>query len=387
MFGSYLVELVVGLCFLFAVLGIVTSAVTEAALSMLKVRSTHLSEWLVQWVGQLEASAAPAAAPGKGPAVAVRGAAAAAAAAGQAAQGTAGTAATAAPLSLQALLAHPLLASQTRGFDQASYLQPAQLATALLQTIAMPFGATCLGQDLKTAEAGLRAHIAGLPSEGLRRAMGALLNNAVGRAVDGTALVARLHVETEAWIDSSMNRVEGWTRRHAKKFSLGAAFVICLAFNVNALEVLRVLSTDPQLRSQLATTAVGYSAQACGVAAAAPAQAASAASAPTQARAASAPGVESNVACLRRSTQDAIGALGPQSRLGIGWDNTPRFMTASGPAVVGEFLGWLIGLAVATFAASLGGDFWFKWIGDIVRLTGYRPATKEEPAPPKPARP
>lgn len=357
MFGSYLVELVVGLCFLFAVLGIVTSAVTEAALSMLKVRSAHLSEWLVQWVAQLQGSAAP---------------------------GAGG-----ATLTLSGLLEHPLLASQTRGADQASYLQPAQLATALLQTIAMPFGAACLGQDLKTAEAGLRAHIAGLPGDGLRRAMGALLNNAVGKAADGTALVARLHVETEAWIDSSMNRVEGWTRRHAKKFSLGAAFVICLAFNVNALEVLRVLSTDPQLRSQLATTAVGYSAQACGVAAAAaaPAQAASAASAPTQARAASAPGVESNVACLRRSTQDAIGALGPQSRLGIGWDNQPRFMTASGPAVVGEFLGWLIGLAVATFAASLGGDFWFKWIGDIVRLTGYRPATKEEPAPPKPARP
>ena len=60
MFGSYLVELVVGLCFLFAVLGIVTSAVTEAALTIMKVRSSHLNEWLVQWVEQLQAGALPA---------------------------------------------------------------------------------------------------------------------------------------------------------------------------------------------------------------------------------------------------------------------------------------------------------------------------------------
>ena len=196
MFGSYLIELVVGLSFLFAVLGIVTSAVTEAALTILKVRSAHLNEWLLQWVAQLQ-----------------RG--------GSAAGGAV------APVTLQTLLKHPLLASQNRGGDQASYLQPGQLATALLQTIGMPFGAACLGQDLKTAEAGLRAHIAALPSDGLKQALGALLNNAVGKAKDGTALVASLHAETEAWIDSSMNRVEGWTRRHAKKFSLGSALAMC----------------------------------------------------------------------------------------------------------------------------------------------------------------
>ena len=298
------------------------------------------------------------------------------------------------------MLSHPLLASQSRGIDQASYLQPAQLATALLQTIAMPFGAACLGQDLKTAEAGLRTHIAALPSEGLRQALGALLNNAVGKAKDGTALVAALHEETAAWIDSSMNRVEGWTRRQAKKLSLIAAFVICLAFNVNALEVLRVLSSDPQLRAQLATTAVGYAAKTCDESGVAAAQAASAsalgasatalgasatASSPAPAAAPSASAVKATLSCLRSRSEDAVSALGPQSRLGIGWDNRPRFMSVDGIAVVGEFIGWLIGLTVATFAASLGGDFWFKWIGDIVRLSGYRPGSKEEPAaaPPK----
>ena len=371
MFGSYLIELVVGLSFLFAVLGIVTSAVTEAALTILKVRSAHLNEWLLQWVGQLQGG------------------------------GSTGGGATV-PVTLQTLLAHPLLASQSRGYDQASYLQPGQLATALLQTIGMPFGAACLGQDLKTAEAGLRTHIAALPSDGLKQAMGALLNNALGKAKDGTALVASLHAETEAWIDSSMNRVEGWTRRHAKKFSLGSALAICLFFNVNALEVLRVLSTDPQLRTQLASTAIGYAAKTCGAesaaaqgtAAAASAGSVAAASTAAPASAASASGAAVSAAqatatvdCLRSRSEDAMGALGPQSRLGIGWDNPPRFLSATGLAFAGLFLWWIFGVAVATFAVSLGGDFWFKWIGDIVRLTGYRPSSKEEPTAAKPSAP
>ena len=187
--------------------------------------------------------------------------------------------------------------------------------------------------------------------------------------------------ETEAWIDSSMNRVEGWTRRHAKKFSLGSALAICLFFNVNALEVLRVLSTDPQLRTQLASTAIGYAAKSCGAeSAAAQGTAASASSTPAPARAASgsasasasastaapastpdtatsAAQATATVACLRSRSEDAMGALGPQSRLGIGWDNPPRFLSATGLAFAGLFLWWIFGVAVATFAVSLGGDF------------------------------
>lgn len=332
MFDSYLVELVIGMCFLFAVLGIVTSALTEVVLSYTKVRAKHLQEWLIQWSDQLLSTQA-----------------------GPAAKGS---------FSMAELLRHPLIASQGRHEELPSYVASGQLAAALLQTLAMPFSESCVGQDLKSAEARLRTHIRGLPGDGLQRALEAVLDSAVTKAADGTALIESLKNETAAWIDASMGRIEGWTKRRAKLISLVAAFVVCGAFNVSALEVLRVLSSDTQARAQLAATAVSYAAKDC----------------------------EANnkederLACLRERADDAIGALGPLSRLGIGWDHKPRFLDSgrSGADRAGSFLVWLVGLICAAFAASLGGDFWFKWIGDIVRLTGYKPARQGEPPPADP---
>lgn len=332
MFGSYLVELVVGLCFLFAVLGIVTSAVTETVLTVLKTRSAHLQEWLRQWSEQLLRSPE-----GQGRAQA--------------------------SFSLDALQKHPLVASHGRNGRDASYLPPDQFASAFLQLLAMPFSEACIGKDLAAAEKGLRRHVNGLHGDGLKSALHALLNDAASKATDGTNLVDALKTETSHWIESSMSRIEGWTKRHAKKFSLATALVLCLAFNVNALEVLRVLSSDPQVRSQMATTAVEYVPKVCDDEAAGK-------------------NAEEKIACLRLRTQDAISALGPLARLGIGWDAKPAFLTANDRTLaVGHFLVWLVGIACAAFAASLGGDFWFKWIGDIVRLTGYKPPRKEA-APP-----
>lgn len=362
MFGSYLVELVIGLSFLFAVLGIVTSAVTEAALSVMKVRAQHLKEWLEQWSAQLAVH------PG----------------------GNAAQPGVALPLfSLSALRNHPLVASQNRGSDTPSYLPADHLAAAVLQILAMPIGSGCIGQELKAAEGTLRSHIANLQSEPLKRAFNTLLNSAASKAIDGSGLAQALSNETEKWINSSMDRVEGWTKRYAKKISLVVATVICLAFNVSALEVLRVLSSDAPLRTQMASTAAGYVAKSCGAAASSQpadgAVSAGAAKAAGQTNAtpekSTTQEVVATVDCLRERSASAVAALGPLSRLGIGWDNPPRFASAAGELAVGEFVIWLIGVTCAAFAASLGGDFWFKWIGDIVRLTGYKPARKEEGQP------
>lgn len=374
MFGSYLVELVIGLSFLFAVLGIVTSAISEAALSVMKVRAKHLKEWLAQWSAQLAGSAGGSAAP----------------LAGSAGASMAPLPTIAhLPFSLSALRSHPLVASQNRGSDTPSYLPADHLAGAVLQILAMPIGSGCIGQELKAAEGALRTHIASLQSEPLKSAFNALLNTAASKAIDGSSLAEALSVETEKWINASMDRVEGWTKRYAKKISLVVAMVVCLAFNVSALEVLRVLSSDAPLRTQIASTAASYVAVSCGAATSSQpangAASAGAANAAGQTRATPAkPTDEEAVAtvdCLRERSANAVAALGPLSRLGIGWDNPPRFVSAAGAVAVGEFVIWLIGVACAAFAASLGGDFWFKWIGDIVRLTGYKPARKEESQP------
>ena len=95
--------------------------------------------------------------------------------------------------------------------------------------------------------------------------------------------------------------------------------------------------------------------------------------------------VESATYRCSQDMEHAIEALGTPSRLGIGWEHKPAFLTAKDTlqAVV-AFVVWLVGVVAAAFAASLGGDFWFKWIGDIVRLTGYKPVRKVEPPPADP---
>jgi hypothetical protein len=468
MFGSYLVELVIGLCFLFAVFGIVTSAVTEGVLTLLRTRGEHLQEWLEQWTAQLFDE-----------------------------DPTKVTVANdASKAFLKELQAHPLVASQGRGSERPSYLPSDQLAAAFLQLVGIRFGfsastetkpaktdetpgvlagegvraaptinetAETVRNDLETAVDSLRKHIDNdnLFPDGLKNALHTLLNNAIGKAKDGTTLAAAMKDETARWIDASMDRVEGWTKRHAKKISLLVAFVICLAFNVSVFEVLKVLSSDPKVRTELATTAVSYVAKDCDAVVPAPSasgvrqagqsdqghQPPSGAKAPAPAAsggvepkagneqksepaasgsvepkagneqksepAASGSGnskadIEKKLKCLSEKSEAAVGALGNLSQLGIGWDRKPKFLleggaqaTNTGPgsgtgsgtqatektsvwdamkaamkaAMNGDFdfYVWLAGVIFAAFAASLGGDFWFKWIGDIVRLTGYKP--------------
>ena len=350
MFGSYLVELVLGLSFLFAVLGIVTSAVTEALLSSLKKRSAHLNEWMAQWAAQFIAG-----------------------------QGKAG-----ADLTLEALKKHPLIASAQRGAGAPSYLAPEALAGAMLQLIAMPFSQTCIGKGLEESRGALQAHIDKLHNTDLKNVMQALLDRAASKAADGSALVARLQEEAAAWIDSSMDRIEGWTKRYAKRVSLVVALVLCAGFNVSALEVMRVLSADSSVRTELAGTAVTYVQQQCSIKPD-PSKADAPAGSAAQTQADKDKEQADRTKCLQEQSQHAIEALGTPSRLGIGWEHKPAFLTAKDTlqAVV-AFVVWLVGVVAAAFAASLGGDFWFKWIGDIVRLTGYKPVRKIEPAPADP---
>lgn len=353
MFGTFIVELVVGLCFLFAVLGIVTSSVTEAALSMLKVRANHLQEWLVQWGHQMQAGADKDQAPS---------------------------------FALQPLLDHPIVASQDRKGGRPSYLAPGAMAAAMLQSLAFPFGKSCLEQSLKDAEQALRLHIDSLNGRNLKAALHTLLDQAAIKSADGTQLSAALQQETAEWLESSMGRIEGWTKRHAKKFSLAAAAVICLGFNVDALQVMRVLSSDTALRTELAGKAVNYVDQQCER----QSQERRAASTPASGVAAgpSSEDLARKVACLTERSQAAVGELGHLSRLGIGWDRPPAFTRASDGLSFGlQLLAWLVGIAVSTFAASLGGDFWFKWIGNVVRLTGYKPAARKDSAATPPADP
>jgi hypothetical protein len=325
MFGSYLVELILGLSFLFAVLGMVTTAITETLLAWRSVRAQHLKEWLGQWAATVGVNASD-------------------------------------------ITQHPLLATHRRGKAAASYLHAPQFAAALLQHLDLRLVQASAGKDLASAEAAVRASIGQLKEARLQAALLALLDTAAAKAVDGNGLAGALQAELAMWLEGSMQRVEGWTKRHAKLYSMAVALALCAAFNVDALHVLRVLSTQTDVRSQLASAAVDYAPKSCEQEFAK---------------------TEERLACINREAQRAVGDLGELSRLGIGWEQRPAWRSAEGLFQPVGVLLWVVGVLVSAFAASLGGDFWFKWIGDVVRLTGYRPRLPGGAAnpPPPPANP
>jgi hypothetical protein len=176
------------------VLGLVTTAVTESALAVSAVRARHVQEWLWLWTRNVLGRRATVA--------------------GQV-------------FDLGELASHPLLDQGCSDNKLPSYLPPQRVAAALLQSLALPFGQTCVGRDLQAAEASRRAHILTLQNAALEKALTALLDGAVVKARDGTRWVDSFTAELTGRVDESIQRIEGWTKRHAKVISLIVGSVLC----------------------------------------------------------------------------------------------------------------------------------------------------------------
>lgn len=63
----------------------------------------------------------------------------------------------------------------------------------------------------------------------------------------------------ENWFDDSMDRVSGWYKRQVQVILLVIGFCMALIFNVDTLEIAGKLSKDDKLRDQVVQTAIAYS--------------------------------------------------------------------------------------------------------------------------------
>ncbi|MHA4808647.1 hypothetical protein ACX0G9_11105 [Flavitalea flava] len=63
----------------------------------------------------------------------------------------------------------------------------------------------------------------------------------------------------EDWFDDSMNRVSGWYKRQVQVILLLIGFIMALIFNVDTLEIAGKLSKDDKLRDQVVKSAIAYS--------------------------------------------------------------------------------------------------------------------------------
>ena len=305
MFGSVVLDVAIGLTFLYLLLSLVCSALREAIEARLKSRASHLERGIREMLRDEQGEFA------------------------------------------KRLYEHPLIYSLFKGAYEAplsrsytggrwlpatvkswargaaptalpSYIPARNFALALLDIVGRGDDANTSG-PLSAPQ--LRAMVNEVQNPQVRSAVLNALDTAKG---DLDATIRNV----EAWYDSTMDRVSGWYKRETQHILFWLGLAVAVALNVNTISVVRHLATSETARNALVEQAVR---------------------APTQADGATA--------------EDRLEALSDKLQglnLPIGWHVDVSGKTAVD--VVTSIPGWL----VTAFAITFGAPFWFDLLNKLM---------------------
>ncbi len=186
-------EVVLGLSFLFASLGMVASGVNELIAAGLKLRARTLERGILNLLTN--------------------------------------------PSDTKALYLHPLIQSLYRGKRRPSYIPRDKFALALLDMKVKP-AIDAVGEQLHSVP----DTIGKLPPGQVRDTLDLLWR-------DAKADIDKFRRNVEGWFDDAMERVSGWYRRLAQAMLLALGVMLAVGLNVNAVTVAQRLWTDAPLRA------------------------------------------------------------------------------------------------------------------------------------------
>jgi len=215
MFGSPILDVAIGMVFVYLLLSLICSAANEAIEAKLKNRAKSLELGIRNLLGD---------------------------------QGLA-----------DKLYAHDLISglfSDKQG--KPSYIPSRTFALALLNTI-LPDGAPAASAQAGDPGANplgtFRATVAALPADApaapIKKALLALIDDAQGD-------INKLRANIENWYDAAMDRVSGWYKRRVHAIILLLGLVIAVALNADSAYIARHLATDPALRNSLVSASQVY---------------------------------------------------------------------------------------------------------------------------------
>ncbi len=241
-----------------------------------------------------------------------------------------------------------------------SYIPARNFALALMDTV-MPGGAQGATSPPSNAPAGadqlspLRTQLQNIGNPRLQKALTPLIDAAAGD-------VARVRANIEEWYNSSMDRVSGWYKRRSHIIILVLGFLVAVAVNADSVLIVRRLASDRALRDSLVASANVYAQEAAKnpEAVATP----GGPPAPVSDKCADVCN-EDTPQCRLKKTQCEIGALG----LPLGWSSrTDDRLRWNGYGmfffthVPDHLFGWLL----TALAISLGAPFWFDVLNKII---------------------
>jgi len=190
---SAVIEVVIGLSFLYAVLSVIASCVNELVSSAFALRAKTLEKGVANLLANPEEAAA--------------------------------------------IYEHHVIRSLFRSNRRPSYIPSETFALALLDTKVKPAVGVVTDQV-----AAITSTIHDLPAGRVKDTLDILWRDAKHDA-------DRLRKGVEAWFDDTMERVSGWYRRLIQVILLGIALTIAVTLNIITLTVAQRLWTDGPLRA------------------------------------------------------------------------------------------------------------------------------------------
>jgi hypothetical protein len=345
MLGFPVLDVAIGLIFIFLLLSLAVTAANELLASWLKRRSATLWRGVVQLLGGKEMA--------------------------------------------EQVYSHPLIAGMSderrprlrRGRPPAkrnpSYIPSRTFALALLHTLVPP--------SLMPRPPGAfrDALAAGLPNDErnhLTKSLTVLFDDAGGD-------VEEFKKNIEVWFNNAMERVSGWYKRRTQWVLTLMAIVVTVSMNVDTISIANTLWRDPAMRSALVAQAERFAEQERKELEASEAI-------PPRPGPPEPPdrlpyeSAEEDYASASERFRESMTNLEGLA-IPLGWrdrgsgadtrEDLPRTLSDWGNAGKRHLLGWLL----TALAISLGAPFWFDTLNKVIAIRAAGKAPEEKPKPPK----
>lgn len=234
--------------------------------------------------------------------------------------------------------------------------------------------AAAAGGAQAAATAPLTDLVAKAPKEWPKDLLSALVEDASGKP---DAFLER----SRKWFEEEMNRLSGWYKRRTKLFLLLFGAMLAVTLNVDSVLITRTLWNDPTVRATVVTQAQQLTSTSTVP--------------PTTAAGTVSPGTTSTTSCPTRAgstgtatttTTDPLDCVAARIQklrslqLPIGWPtwpwHWPSAYAGNDPRFPHEPGGVplkLFGLIVTALAAAQGGPFWFDLLGKLINPRGTGP--------------
>ncbi len=208
MFGSTVLELAIGLVFVYLLLAVFCTAITEAISRRMKLRAVILREGIENLLAGMPGGA-------------------------------------------QKIYGHPLIANLARKGEMPSYIAPRTFAVALMDLVGQGQPPSMTSHERFCAAISSAAGAPATKSPGEKELKSALFALAGDPKLGSEAAAARL----AAWFDESMDRVTGWYKRKIQVITLIVALGVTLVANADTFQIANRLWRDPAVRAAVVAQA------------------------------------------------------------------------------------------------------------------------------------